>query len=103
MNLHKKINENTILYYVEDEDIEYDEKTDTEKVVRYILSFGFYDCQYFVRISLKDIEEDNSFGCNIEGDSKLFDSFEDFCEDELWETIKAKCKQYDEWLAELEV
>ena len=101
MNLHEKINENTTLYYVESAREEYDEKSDTDKVTHYTLSFGFYDCQYFVNVSLKDIEEDNSFGCCLEGESKLFESFEDACENDLWETIKAKCKAFDKWYAEL--
>lgn len=101
MNLHEKINENTILYYVESAQEEYDEKSDTEKVTHYTLSFGFYDCQYFVNVSRKDIDEDSSFGCCLDGDSKLFDSFEDACENDLWETIKTKCKEFDSWYAEL--
>jgi hypothetical protein len=101
MNLHEKINENTILYYVESEREEYDEKSQTDKVTQYSLSFLFYDCQFFVSVSRKDIDQNFSYGACLEGDSTLFDSFENACQNELWETIKTKCNEFDKWQAEL--
>ena len=99
MNLHEKINENTILYYVENNVSHYDDN-DNEVVDIYELSFGFYDCHYMVYVRAKNIEKDFA-SIEMEGDSKLFESFEEMCENELWDFIKAKCKQFDKWLAEL--
>lgn len=99
MNLHEKINENTILYYVEDNVSHYDEKL--YKIVDiYELSFRFYDCHYMVYVRAKNIEEDFA-SIEMDGDSKLFESFKEMCEGELWDFIKAKCKQFDKWLDKL--
>src|SRR5690606_38127055 len=99
MNLHERINSKTILYYVESNYSHHDDD-DNEVVDIYELSFGFYDCHYMVYVRAKNIR-DNLASVEMSGDSKLFDSFEEMCEDELWELIKAKCKQFDKWYAEL--
>lgn len=101
MNLHEQINENTILYYVDSAHEEYDEDTCVDKIIEYTLSFGFYDCHYFVNVQRKHIDNDTSFWCSVDGDSKLYDSFQDAVEDELWETIKEKCNEFDKWYAKL--
>jgi hypothetical protein len=100
MNLQEKINENTILYYVEDNNSHYDENGNLVITV-FSLSFGFYDCQYFVFVTAKDIEQDFASVC-LDGDSKLHDSFENACENEHWELIKKKCADYVKYRAELE-
>jgi len=101
MNLHKKIDDNTTLYYVESDCIEY--AKDKECVLTYTLSFQFYDCQYFVQVTKKDIQEDNNFGCLISGDSKLYDSFESACEEDHWDLIKQSCNDFDIWHKNLNV
>ncbi|MCD8430405.1 hypothetical protein LNJ06_09515 [Tenacibaculum finnmarkense genomovar ulcerans] len=101
MNLQEKINENTTLYYIEDAGTAYDAKTDTEVVTHYSLSLGFYDCHYHLNISRKDIEANYNYGCNLDGDSKLYDSFQSICEGELWELIKARCKDFDKYYADM--
>jgi hypothetical protein len=96
MDLHEKINENTILYYIESNNTSYD-ANNKPRIDSYTLSFGFYDCHYYLTVSKKDIEEDNCYSTSLDGDSRLFDSFEEHCQDELWEIIKTKCKEYDKW------
>ena len=99
MNLHEKIDDNTILYYVESNIDHYDENDD-RVVDIYELSFGFYDCHYMVFVRAKYIREDLA-SVEMEGESKLFDSFEEMCEGELWSLIKDRCRQFDDWLKEL--
>ena len=99
MNLQEKINDNTTLFYVEANNWHYDEN-DNDITDVYEISFGFYDCHYMVYVTNKDLERDCG-SVQIEGDSKLFDSFEDAVENDHWELIKAKCKAFDKWKAEL--
>lgn len=97
MNIQEKINNHTTLYYVEDIASVYsDDDSDVPTITTYSLSFGFYDCHYFVTVQRKDLDEDNRFVC-LEGDSRLFDSFEKACENDLWDLIKERCNQYDQW------
>lgn len=98
MNIQYKFDNNTILHYVSNREWTYDDN-DKEVTLVYELSFSFYDCHYIITIKKKDIENDNEFFLN-EGDSKLFDSFEDFVYDN-WETIIEKCRDFDYWLDEL--
>ena len=99
MDLQLKINENTVLHYIEDSQNHYDDKGNNI-IDCYQLSFSFYDCHYYVGVSRKDIEQDESFLIALDGDSKLFDSFEEMCQNEIWELIKEKCNEYDKWNAE---
>ncbi len=96
MNLQLEIDKNTILHYIEDSNNHYDEQGNNI-IDSYQLSFSFYDCNYYVGVSRKDIEQDNSFLIELEGNSKLFDSFEEMCQNELWSLIKEKCNEYDKW------
>ena len=96
MNIQLQINSNTILYYIEDSQTHDDSEHNTI-IDSYQLSFGFYDCQYFIGVSKKDIETENTFGICIDGDTKLFDSFEEQCQNELWPLIKKYCLEYEEW------
>ena len=95
MQFQIKLNQNTILHYIEDIKSHYE--GDDEIIDNYQLSFSFYDCQYYVGVSKKDIDEDDNWSLAMEGDSKLFDSFEDMCKNEIWELIKEKCREYDQW------
>jgi hypothetical protein len=101
MNLHERIDNDTILYYVSDYSSTYNEEDDTDTTDVYELSFGFYDCSYLVYVKRDDILTDTPW-MTMEGDSKLFESFESRCEDELWDFIKDKCKEFDEWILELD-
>lgn len=65
------------------------------------INFKFYDCFYTAAVSAKDIEEDNP-STALEGDSILFDSFENLIEsDENWEKLKACFVRYKDYLIEL--
>ena len=86
MNLHKKIDLHTTLYYVEPNVVKEDD------IVSYQLSFRFYDHQYYVYVTKENIDNDNEVMSMIEGDSRLFESFEEYCEGELWPKIKAACR-----------
>lgn len=91
MNIQYKINKNTILHYVEAHQFGDDDKVDI-----YTLSFSFYDCHYDVYVSRKDLDSDT--GCiQMQGDSKLFESFEEACENDYWNIIKERCAQFDNW------
>lgn len=94
MNFEEKINENTILHSIEESSVEYAEE---DKVLSYILYFTFYDCNYFVFVDREDIDSDESSSLCIEGPSKLFDSFNNACENDLWAIIKNRCDKYDLW------
>lgn len=96
MQVNLKIDENTILHYVEDSNSTYGDNGE-EVVTAYQLSFSFYDCGYDVGVSRKDIEKDDSFSLALDGDTKLFDSFNSLCQGDLWETIKEQCNKYDIW------
>nr|WP_315245103.1 hypothetical protein [uncultured Flavobacterium sp.] len=95
MDLQLEINANTTLHYIEDSQNHYDEE-ENYVIDSYQLSFSFYDCHYYVGVSRADILDDNN-SMSIEGDSHLFESFKDMCEDELWKLIKQKCNEYDKW------
>lgn len=101
MQLNQKLNDKTILFYIEHNTCETNFQTGANEVTSYLLSFQFYDAQYFVTITREDLENDIPMIC-MEGDSNLFDSFERACEEEHWETIKAACKQYDTWYSDLQ-
>lgn len=100
MNVQKKINEYTTLNYVEDIFTDDDENGEPI-VIKYLLSFQFYDCIYLVDINREDIDNNNSNLCCLEGPGRLFESFEEACEEELWDTIKFYCNKYDEWYKQL--
>lgn len=95
MNLQEKINENTTLFYIEANNWHCDDNNNVV-IDAYELSFGFYDCYYMVYVTPKDLKRD-WVSVQMEGDSKLFESFEYAVEYELWELIKAKCKAFDKW------
>lgn len=82
MNLQQQIDKNTILHYVEDY-----RQDDEGNPSYYELSFSFYDCHYYATVSREDI--DNGIpSVGLEGDSRLFDSFNELCENDLWSLIK---------------
>ena len=98
MNLNQKINENTILYFIEAEDF-YTDENDKTIVNKYQLSFGFYDCHYDAYIKKNDLDSSDGDGCiTISGDEELFESFESLCENKHWELIKKKCIEYQDYL-----
>jgi len=88
----EKVDDNTVFHYIETQDWDYDDD-DNEVITKLQLSFSFYDCHYFVDVRPKDL--DNSFGsvC-MEGNSALFDSFEEWCNDEHWDFIQKKCREH---------
>jgi hypothetical protein len=86
------INENTTLHSVGLHQCNYDDDG-TEIPLAYALSFSFYDCEYDVWVSESDLKNDRR-SVTMHGDTRLFDSFENFCQDDLWQTIKVKCWDY---------
>lgn len=98
MNIQYEFDDKTTLHYVSNREWEYDEN-DNEITKIYELSFSFYDCSYIATIRKEDILNEDEYFL-LEGDSKLFDSFEEFIEDN-WEVIIEKCRDFDEWLIEL--
>lgn len=65
-------------------------------------NFRFYDCTYTAAVSLQDILEDIPRTA-LEGDSILFDSFDNFLEsDENWEKLKSCFQRYKNYLIELD-
>lgn len=102
MNLQEQVDENTILHFIEEIQSKYNEETGKNKAEKYNLAFSFYDKHYTAAVSREAIDKDLSFEVYIEGDSILFDSFEQHCTGEMWETIKKRCDQYDVWFDELQ-
>ncbi len=96
MNIQRQINANTVLHYLEANNWHH---SDDDQVIIdvFTLSFSFYDCHYFVYVTKADLLDDCGCGITMEGDSKLFDSFESAIEDDHWELIKKKCRQYEMW------
>ena len=102
MTIDKKINDHTTLVLVEPLVTYFDTQRQAEQIDSYRLIFSFYDCTYQVFVSRKRIDED--FPCvEMEGESKLFDSFERACEDEHWELIKSTCNEYDKQAADEDI
>lgn len=90
---YMKINEHTTLNYIEPNQWIYNDD-DIEVVTAVNLSFTFYDCNYMVYATLEDLEKEHSSFSMIEGDSQLFDSFSELCNDGLSDLIKTKSKEY---------
>lgn len=70
------------------------EENDWEKISEIAieqLTFNakFYDCEYLVYCPKKAIEKNDSFLISIDGDSKLFESFKNFIQEDCFEHIKA--------------
>ncbi|MXV39366.1 hypothetical protein GO491_11875 [Flavobacteriaceae bacterium Ap0902] len=95
MNLQKKIKDNVILHYVESKTIIY--LRDFGGVIKfYELSFTYFGHHYIVRVKESDLT-DGHFWPNVEGDSELYDSFEDACQDYLEKPIKEAISNYKKW------
>ncbi len=88
--------DNVILNYVERSKWIYDDN-DNEITTHFRLSFSFFNKEYYAEVSLEDINLDYNY-VGLEGDSDLFDSFQDLCEDGLWETIKTECLAHEKWI-----
>ena len=95
MTLQEYIDDNTTLHYVSCHESTYD-NSDNEVVTIYELSFSFYDCDYLVHIKKENIDNDLNY-ILVHGDSKLIESFESMCEEELWDLIKQRCIEFDDW------
>ena len=94
------MDENTILHYVELNNYDTDEEgNDTNRIFQ--LSFSFYGKHFDVYVREKNF--DNSWGSiELDGDSSLFESFEELMQEEHWELLVAICKAYIAYCDKLE-
>ncbi len=82
------------LEYVDENDWDLPENL---KILNFHFVAKFYDCEYSFSINSKDIKRDTPDTGYIDGDSKLFDSFESLItEEDNWEIIKLMCKRMEE-------
>lgn len=95
MILKEQWEENLILNYVEGDSDEND------NVVSLMFYFSFYDCNYSFSIWKKDIEAKNIELSGLEGDSKLFNSFETLLEDDYLEKLQQTFEKYEVYHKEL--
>lgn len=65
------------------------------------MNFDFYDCNYEVGLSKKDLTDD-WLSLGLEGDTKLFDSVKSLLEGDFAEKVKEQFKRYQDYLIEEE-
>ena len=65
------------------------------------LNFDFYDCNYDVGLSKKDLDSD-FLSLSFDGDSKLFDSIQELLENKYAQKIKEQFERYRNFLIEEE-
>lgn len=91
-----KLNDNTkiLLEYGVSNDFS---SIDDFEVETFYFTGTFYDCVYSFAVKKESIKEDYSDIVGLSGDSKLFDSFENFLEDDdTWELLKMLCLKLEE-------
>ena len=94
-DIQRHISENIFLHYMELEDYKED---DDENIIDRTWQFSakMYDCHYSFTVSQRDLEHRCGF-ILCEGESKLFESFEDAIQDDYWPLIVALCKKSIEY------
>lgn len=92
-NIQIMFDKNLTFHYIEGDAHDVD---NAYEVIQYSLSFSFYDCHYELIIPKSAIDEDCSFKMMLSGDTKLYESFEDLLEDDLWPHMKIICAKYKE-------
>lgn len=94
-NIQLRIDENTILHYIELNNWEIDK--DTHKAINQIFqfSFSFYGKHYDVYVREEKLKNDYG-SIEMQGASDLFESFEEHMEDEQWPLLVALCKKFME-------
>jgi len=99
-NIQLYLNENIFLHYMDLNNWETD--NDGNEINRIIdFSFSFYDCNYNVYV--RETKLDRDFGSiEMNGDSALFDSFNEAMEDDYWELLVSLSKKYIKHLKEEE-
>ncbi len=60
------------------------------------MSFAFYDCHYFVKVTQESLTNDSRSIAMVEGDARLMTTFSELCENELWKFIKNACASFKE-------
>lgn len=91
-----KVNDNTkiLLEYGVSNDFT---SIDDFEVETFYFTVTFYDCTYNFVIKNKSIKEDYSDFVGLSGDTKLFDSFENFLEEySTWKALKMLCLRLEE-------
>ena len=95
MQLNEKWDDNLMLNYIEGD------TNDAENLYVIWMNFDFYNCNYDVGLSKKDLESD-WLSLGLEGDSKLFDSVKSLLEGDFAEKVKEQFKRYQDYLIEEE-
>lgn len=95
MNLQKKLSDNLVLHYVDANKWDHDDDGN-EITTMYELSCSFYGKHYMAYASRESVDKNQGY-ITAEGDSELFDSFENAMEDKHWEDVVKYCKVFEEW------
>lgn len=95
MRLNEKWSDNLMLNYIEGDTY------DAENLNVIWMNFDFYDCNYDVGLSKKDLDDD-WISLGLEGDTKLFDSVKSLLEGDFAEKVKGQFKRYQDYLIEEE-
>lgn len=94
-NMQFNVDENTVLHYIEINNYDTDENTGKTINRIFQFSFSFYGKHFDVYVREENLEEDWR-SIEMEGDSSLFESFEELMEDDHWPLLVALCKKYME-------
>ena len=95
MQLNEKWDDNLMLNYIEGDTY------DAENLSVIWMNFDFYDCNYEVGLSKKDLDSD-WLSLGLEEDTKLFDSVKSLLEGDFAEKVKEQFKRYQDYLIEEE-
>ena len=94
-SIQLNIDENTKLHYIEINNYETEEGSGKTINRIFQLSFSFYGKHFDVYV--RENNFDSSFGSiEMQGDSSLFESFEELMEDDHWPLLVALCKKHME-------
>jgi hypothetical protein len=91
MELNEKWDDNLVLNYIEGN------TNNAEELSVIWMNFDFYDCNYEVGLSKRDLDSD-WLSLSLDGDSKLFNSCEELLENKFAEKVKEQFKRYQDYL-----
>ena len=95
MQLNEKWDDSLMLNYIEGD------TNDAENLAVIWMNFDFYNCNYDVGLSKKDLD-DNWLSLGLEGDTRLFHSVKNLLEGDFAEKVKEQIKRYQDYLIEEE-
>lgn len=95
MQLNEKWDDNLMLNYIEGD------TNDAENLAVIWMNFDFYNCNYDVSLSKKDLNDD-WLSLGLDGDTKLFDSVKSLLGGDFAEKVKEQFKRYQDYLIEEE-